>query len=151
MDTLRVMFRVRILDGKLEAFQRHALALLAMVETHCPGTVEYEWFLDAARAECVVLETFANSAAFLRHVDLVAARAAQMFALCELQDIWLCGNPSPEVLTRSAAFAPGALAQPRCAVAVPGAGLAGHGEELARVALAHQVLDDEIRHGGVPG
>ena len=52
------------------------------------------------------LETFASSEALLAHVEATAAHSPHLFALCDMSDIWLCGEPSAAVLERVAAFAP---------------------------------------------
>lgn len=106
MNTLRLIFRLRINEGKLEEFKQHASAIIAMVREHGHRTPDYEYFLNADESECVVLESFADSEALLAHADMVAERAVQMFAVCEIQNLWLCGNPSQAVVEKTAAFAP---------------------------------------------
>jgi quinol monooxygenase YgiN len=104
MSKLRIILRVKIHAGKLEDFKAVAGAFLSTVRERCPGTLEYEWFLSGD--QCVVLETFASSEALLAHVEATAAHSPQLFALCDMSDIWLCGEPSAAVLERVAAFAP---------------------------------------------
>jgi len=106
VSKLRFFFRLKIHAGKLDEFKAVAAALLAMVQEQGRHTLEYEWFLNGDQTECVVLETFADSDALLTHADMVAAQAGRLFALCDMQDLWLCGEPSPAVLQRAAAFAP---------------------------------------------
>src|SRR5687768_6631654 len=98
MSKLRLIFRLKIHNGKLESLKRVAARILTMVQQKGPGTLEYEWFMSADHTECVVLETFASSDALLEHAELVAAEAVELFAVCDLVDIWLCGKPSPAVL-----------------------------------------------------
>ena len=106
MTKLRLIFRLKIHNGKLDALKRVAARILTIVQQKGPGTLEYEWFMSADQSECVVLETFASSEALLEHAELVAAEAAELFAVCDLVDIWLCGKPSREVMEKTAAFAP---------------------------------------------
>ena len=106
MSKLRIIVRLQIHMGKLDAFKMLAATVLAVVQERCPGTSEYEWFLSSDQTECVVLETFASSEALLVHADVVAEHARRLFTLCDIFDIWLCGEPSAEVLERAATFAP---------------------------------------------
>ena len=106
MSKLRFVFRVKIHAGKLDEFKAAGAALLAMVKARGPQTLEYEWFLNDDQTECVVLETFASSEALLVHADMVADTARVLFGLCDILDLWLCGEPTPEVVQRAAAFAP---------------------------------------------
>ena len=107
MSKLRFIFRLKIHAGKLDEFKAAAAELLAMVQENGRHTLEYEWFLNGDQTECIVLETFAGSEALLAHADMVAEQARVLFALCDMKDLWLCGQPSAEVLQRTAAFAPG--------------------------------------------
>jgi quinol monooxygenase YgiN len=106
MSKLRIIARLKIHTGKLDEFKVLAATVLSVVQERCPGTLEYEWFLNSDLTECVVLETFASSEALLVHADAVAEHARQMFTLCDMLDIWLCGEPLAAVLERAAAFAP---------------------------------------------
>jgi quinol monooxygenase YgiN len=106
MSKLRIIARLKIHTGKLDEFKALAATVLSVVQERCPGTLEYEWFLSTDQTECVVLETFASSEALLAHADAVAEQARQLFAVCDMPDIWLCGEPSAAVLERAAAFAP---------------------------------------------
>jgi quinol monooxygenase YgiN len=106
MSKLRLIFRLKIHDGKLHELKEVAAAILAIVEAKGPGTLEYEWFLNHDQTECVVLETFASSEALLEHADMVTELAHRLFSVCDLADIWLCGDPSAEVVQKTAAFAP---------------------------------------------
>ena len=106
MSTLRLIFRLKIHSGKLDEFKEVAASILAVVKAKGHDTLEYEWFLNGDRTECVVLETFADSRALLEHAEHVAELAGRLFALSDMQNIWLCGQPSAEVLEKTAAFGP---------------------------------------------
>ena len=106
MSKLRLIFRLKIHSGRLAEFKEVAAGILAIVEAKGPETLEYEWFLTGDTTECVVLETFASSEALLDHAEAVAELAGRLFALSDMQNIWLCGEPSAEVLAKTAAFAP---------------------------------------------
>ena len=106
MSKLRIIARLQIHPGKLEEFKARAATVLSVVQDRCPGTLEYEWFLRSNQTECIVLETFASAEALLAHAEVIAEPARQLFAVSDLADMWLCGEPSAAVLERAAAFAP---------------------------------------------
>jgi quinol monooxygenase YgiN len=106
MSKLRLIFRLRIHPGQLAALKAVAGRILTIVEQRGPDTLEYEWFLSGDQTECVVLETFASSEALLEHAEMVAEEAQELFSICDLADIWLCGKPSRAVIEKTAAFAP---------------------------------------------
>jgi len=106
MSKLRIILRVKIHAGKQEEFKAVAAAFLSVVRERCPGTLEYEWFLSSDQTECVVLQTYASSEALLAHAEAHAQLLPQLLAVCDVLDIWLCGEPSAAVLERVAAFAP---------------------------------------------
>lgn len=107
MNKLRLIFRVRVHAGKREEFKAVAAEILSLVHEHGPHTLEYEWFISGDQTECVVLETFEDSEALLAHAELIAEQAQRLFAACEIQNLWLCGNPSAEIVEKTSAFAPG--------------------------------------------
>jgi quinol monooxygenase YgiN len=55
MSKLRIIVRLKIHTGKLDAFKVLAAAILSVVQERCQGTLEYEWFLSSDQTECVVL------------------------------------------------------------------------------------------------
>jgi len=108
METLRLIFRMRIHDGKLEAFKAVAAEILDIVIANGgDGTVDYDWFMNDDESECVVVETFADSEALLAHADRVNEPAVRMFGMCDLENLWLCGNPSPAVVEKTSAYGAG--------------------------------------------
>lgn len=106
MDKVRLIFRMGIPAGGLGRFKAIAASILAVVEQKGPETLEYEWFLNREQTECVVLETFASSEALLAHAEMISGLAMELFELCDVQLIWLCGNASAAVLEKTAAFGP---------------------------------------------
>lgn len=89
--------RLRIHDGKLDAFRRIATRCIALVRERDRGTLEYEWFLDAAKQECIVRESYRDSGAILEHVANLGETMSALVELCDMELEFL-GEPSPEVL-----------------------------------------------------
>jgi quinol monooxygenase YgiN len=106
MTRLRIIAQLKIHTGKLDELKVLAAAILSVMHERCPGTLAYEWFPSSDQTEYVVLETFACSETLLVHADAVAEQSRRLFALCDMPDIWLCGEPSAAVLERAAAFVP---------------------------------------------
>jgi quinol monooxygenase YgiN len=101
MNTIHLTARAAIHEGKLEEFKALAAECIRKVREKEPGTLQYEWFLNEAQTECVVLESYRNSAAVLEHI---ANLGPTLQAILSLGD-WafeLFGSPSPELVNASA-------------------------------------------------
>ncbi len=95
MNTIRIMARAQIHPGKLEAFSQIAAACLAATRRD-PGTHSYEWYLNADRTECVVLEVYDDSNAVLAHLANLGDLFGQLMTVSDLT-IEVFGDPSPEL------------------------------------------------------
>ncbi len=95
MDTIRVITRARIHPGKGEAFTEIASACLTATRRD-PGTQSYEWYLNADRTECLILEVCNDSNALLAHVGNLGDLLGRLMAVSDLA-IEVCGDPSPEL------------------------------------------------------
>jgi quinol monooxygenase YgiN len=95
MDTIRIIARARIHPGKIEAFTEIASACLAATHRD-PGTQSYEWYLNADRTECLVLEVYNDSNAVLAHVGNLGDLLGHLMSVSDLT-IEVCGDPSPEL------------------------------------------------------
>jgi len=91
--------------GNLVEFKQTAAEVLAISRQE-PGTLRYDYFLNAAETTCVVLEVFANSAACLAHLVGVGARLGRLMILGGGMEIECFGNPSPELVAATAPLSP---------------------------------------------
>ena len=105
MSEIHLIARFKIDDGQIEAFQAGAEECKRIVREQDRGTLMYEWFLDAGRSECVVLERYADSGGLLEHIAHVAETLGQLLAISDFS-IELFGEPSDELIEASKAFAP---------------------------------------------
>jgi len=105
MSELRVNVRLRIREGKLPQFQEIAARCMESVREKDTGTLQYDWFVNAERTECVVLETYRDSEALLEHLGHVGDSLAALADVSEI-DLELCGTPSQELADALAAMAP---------------------------------------------
>ena len=106
MDSFYVTVRFPNIEPVHLADFKVAAAELAGISGSEPGTLRYDWYLNADETVCVVHEMFANSAACLSHLVAVGARLGRLMILGGGMEIECFGNPSPELLTASAPLAP---------------------------------------------
>ena len=90
---------------QLADFKRAALELIEISRQE-PGTLRYDYYLNADETICVVHEMFASSTACLSHLAGVETRLGRLMILGGGMEIECFGNPSPELLAASAPLAP---------------------------------------------
>ena len=96
MKTIQLTARAAIHEGKLEEFKALAAECMRLVRERDSGTLQYEWFLNQAQTECVVLETYRDSEAVLEHIANLGATLEAILALGD----WtfeIFGSPSAEL------------------------------------------------------
>ena len=96
MSRLRSVARFRIQPGKADEFKRIAAECLAIVRAQEPGTSQYEWYLNDAQTECVVLETYENAEALRAHGRNVGQLVGQLLGLAQCS-VEMFGTPTPEI------------------------------------------------------
>jgi quinol monooxygenase YgiN len=67
MPKYRAVAKFSIHEGKADEFRQVAAQCLEAVKLHDPGTSLYEWFINEAGTECIVLETYDDAEALLSH------------------------------------------------------------------------------------
>ncbi len=60
MDELRLVVRIKIHSGQLDAFKAGKKCLLIVREKD-KGTLQYDWYFNEDNTECVVLERYKDS------------------------------------------------------------------------------------------
>lgn len=103
MKEIQVVARCRIHEGKLEAFKAAARACLANTREKDKGTLEYDWFFNPDKTECVVLETYRDSEAVLGHVENLGEKVHALLGTCDFS-IELFGDVSPALRELLEAF-----------------------------------------------
>ena len=68
MSELQVTARIPIKAGELQQFEALAAACIRVARELDSGTLQYDWFINADKSECVVRERYRDSAAALEHV-----------------------------------------------------------------------------------
>ena len=98
MKTLDAIARFRIKQGKLEDFKKIAIEMIEAVREKEKGNgcLQYDWFYNEARSECIVREIYRDSDAVLEHMGNVGPMLGQLAAISELS-LQVCGTPSEEL------------------------------------------------------
>jgi quinol monooxygenase YgiN len=105
MKSIQLTARAAIHEGKHEEFKVLAAECMRTVRERDSGTLQYDWFLNEAQAECVVRETYRDSEAVLEHIANLGATLGAILAVCD----WtfeVFGSPSPELVAAAAGLSP---------------------------------------------
>jgi quinol monooxygenase YgiN len=88
--------RLKIHKGKFKEFKRLAAKCLEITRTKDKGTLQYEWYLNSGNTECLVIERYRNSEAFLEHHDHLRDAVIAILQTCSSSGE-LCGKTSPKL------------------------------------------------------
>ncbi len=97
MSELQITARLKIHDGKLEDFKQIAARCMDSVRTKDSGTMQYDWFFNSDRTECVVREKYHDSQAVLEHSANLGETAEALLEVCDFS-AEIFGAPSEELL-----------------------------------------------------
>jgi quinol monooxygenase YgiN len=102
MSVYRGVAKFRIHPGKADEFRRIAAQSVALARAHDPGTQQYDWFINEAGTECLVLETYASSDALIAHARNVGKLVGQLMQMsdCTVDMSVDPPEPLPEQLKR---------------------------------------------------
>ena len=73
-DSFRLILHQRINEGQLETFEKRAQETTAGVRANEPETLCYEWYVSDDGTDCYLVETYADSEAFLLHLSHLRER-----------------------------------------------------------------------------
>ena len=93
---VRFTVSLSIADGKLEAFEKIAEAMLAATRSE-PGALGYDWYLSSDRRHCRLLETYADADAVVTHLTgpVVQESVPKLLAVAALNSFEVYG-PRPQ-------------------------------------------------------
>jgi quinol monooxygenase YgiN len=107
MDSKVVRFSVSlsIADGRLEAFEKLAEAMLAATRSN-PGALGFDWYLSGDRRHCRLLETYADADAVIAQLNspVVHEFIPKVLAVATLNSFEVYGDPGPKASAMLAAF-----------------------------------------------
>ena len=97
MTEIQGIGRLKIRDGKREAFERVVARFMQLVRERDTGTLQYEVYLDAARSEYVVLERYRDLQALLEHHVHVRGLMDELLETCTMSSE-VCATRTPELV-----------------------------------------------------
>jgi quinol monooxygenase YgiN len=74
MSAFEVRARLKVRDGQLEAFKRHAAEMMRQTREKDTGTLAYDWFLSNDGTECEVHEAYVDPDALVEHAPSTSAK-----------------------------------------------------------------------------
>ena len=105
METIHLIARFKIHDGKQSEFKKWSKEVLAKTKNESPGPLYYEWFYNEAGTECVVREAYKDSDAMFIHMGNLGDLLGQGLAMADFfPEVY--GNLSPELLAAAAPLNP---------------------------------------------
>ncbi len=98
MDNIHLTARFKIHNGQLARFKELARSCISIVtdKEKGNGNLQYDWFITADGAECIVREIYQDSNALLAHMQNVGAQLGSIMKISDFSGE-LCGNPSLEL------------------------------------------------------
>ena len=97
MSELKVVARLKIHEGKFDEFKVIAQECREIVKEKDQGTLQYDWFLNEDRTECVVLERYLDSNALMDHMGNLGDTLGQLLSVSNFSGE-VFGNPSQELI-----------------------------------------------------
>ena len=103
MSDIRAHAHFSIHDGKLEAFRKAVDECIRIVDQLDTGTLLYDWFINEAGHEAVLIEQFRDSEAVIEHIDHLGNRPDAVLAVSDMS-VQGFGEPTPELRERLAKY-----------------------------------------------
>src|SRR5512134_337107 len=99
MSTFEVRARLKVREGKLDEFKRHAAELMRQTREKDTGTLAYDWFLSDDGTECEVREAYVDADALVDHASHVRAARDALYAESAYDHrMAFYGEPSPRLM-----------------------------------------------------
>jgi quinol monooxygenase YgiN len=99
MSAFEVRARLKVRDGQLEAFKRHAAEMMRQTREKDTGTLAYDWFLSNDGTQCEVHEAYVDPDALVEHAFHVREAREALFATSAYDHkMAFYGDPSPRLL-----------------------------------------------------
>lgn len=106
-DSVSWLLELAIKDGQLDNFKSLMKEMVDATQSNEPGTLNYEWFIDADGKNGQIYERYADSAATMTHLGAFGEKFAERFmAVLEPTRLLVYGDPSDEVKTALVPFGP---------------------------------------------
>ncbi|MCL6267195.1 putative quinol monooxygenase [Flagellimonas myxillae] len=96
MTDIQVSARLKIKPGKMEEFKQVANSCVEQVKQKDKGTIQYDWFYNDLKAECIVKERYIDSRAVLDHMTNVGELLGGLVDLSTIS-LEVYGSPSADL------------------------------------------------------
>lgn len=93
MDQLHATALFSIEPGKMEEFKKRGTACMAVVREKDRGTLQYNWYYNPERSECIVREVYRDSNSVLEHAANLGPLLGSLLEISTIE-LQVCGNPS---------------------------------------------------------
>jgi quinol monooxygenase YgiN len=98
MSTFEVRARLKVREGKLDAFKQGAAEMMRQAREKDTGTLAYDWFLSEDGTQCEVRELYVDSDALMDHAMHVREARDALFADSAYDhQLNFYGEPSPRL------------------------------------------------------
>jgi quinol monooxygenase YgiN len=97
MKNLQITARYQIHNGKCAEFKKIAEECLSIVNAKDTDTLQYDWYFDETKTECVLREAYTDSDALLAHFGNIGDLFGKLVAIGDLS-AEVYGQPSEELL-----------------------------------------------------
>lgn len=99
MSRFEVRARLKVRDGQLEGFKRHAAEMVRQTREKDTGTLVYDWFLSKDGTECEVREAYVDADALIQHAFNVREAREKLYAeFAYDHKMVFYSDPSPRLL-----------------------------------------------------
>jgi quinol monooxygenase YgiN len=96
MSEIRGIGRIKLHEGKLEAFMRLGAQIMEIVRTQDTGTLQFEIDFNEDQSECIVLERYKDFDAFMEHGAHLGDLAAAISTMGSVTSVFR-GEPTAEL------------------------------------------------------
>jgi quinol monooxygenase YgiN len=96
MNDIQVSAGLKIKLGKMEDFKKLANSCVEVVKQKDKGTIQYDWFYNDQKSECIVIERYVNSKAGLDHIANVGELLGRLVELSTIS-LEIYGSPSDDL------------------------------------------------------
>ena len=97
MSQISYVIEFTINDGQTDALRSKAEAYIAAAQENEPGTLAYQWYLNADGTTCVLVERFENSGAVMTHLGNIGPSLPELLAVAPITRFEVLGDASDEV------------------------------------------------------
>jgi quinol monooxygenase YgiN len=98
MSNFEVRARLKVREGKLDAFKRQAAEMMRQTRDKDTGTLAYDWYLSNDGTECEVREAYVDADALVDHAFHVREARDALFAESAYDHrMAFYGEPSPRL------------------------------------------------------